>query len=48
MANKKIVYAEPGGYFPASVLKAIEKELGINQKPAAKKTVKKTSKTAKK
>lgn len=46
---KKITYAEPGGYFPASVMKQIEKELGVGEKkPAAKKSAKKPAKSGKK
>ena len=37
MAGKKIMYSEPAGYFPKSVLKEIEKAEGNKKKPAAKK-----------
>ena len=36
MAGKKVVFSEPAGYFPPSVLKDIEKG-AAKKKPAAKK-----------
>lgn len=39
MADKKIVFSEPAGYFPKSVLKelGLDKSTGSKKKPAAKK-----------